>query len=350
MDIPAQVLTRKAIVLACAYCLIAFATVVAVIHFSLPDRLKLYADMRSEKIALMESSQACSAAFGSSHIHYGFDPRAFDATLDNTMATHTINLGVGGGSQVEQRVLAMKFARKLDAHSAQNCFLLLELDAGVNFNFRFLVHPRTINVYDADAVRFVKSLTPLSLGLRRVVGRMGYALLASVMYYSNTGMESNRIFPPDLNAQAIQDESRNDRRGLLTPIEPLSKLDQVRRELTSTEPLHKEVFILPQGVPQLADEIASQAHVPNLHIAYVVFPRAHDVSSQSEFPDSIPTRCGVVPIFNMAQPAKYPDIYVVQNWADDAHLSEAGASITSRHLAEQLNAWFTVHPQPMECH
>ena len=54
-----------------------FVVVAGVVHLAVGDPLRLYADMRSEKLMVMDEWQgrAYSAAFGSSHVHYGFDPR-----------------------------------------------------------------------------------------------------------------------------------------------------------------------------------------------------------------------------------------------------------------------------------
>jgi len=60
-----------------------FLLAATTIHSFLPPPIQLHAAMRSEKLILLDqwSGRASSAAFGSSHAHNGFDPRAFEQAL-----------------------------------------------------------------------------------------------------------------------------------------------------------------------------------------------------------------------------------------------------------------------------
>ena len=47
-------------------------------------------------------------------MHNGFDPRIFDAAMRGTAEqTRSLNLGIAGGSQSEQRATALEFVRHL---------------------------------------------------------------------------------------------------------------------------------------------------------------------------------------------------------------------------------------------
>ena len=136
--------------------LLGFCVMAAMLHVLVRDSLHLHADIRSEKLLIMQQWQgrAVSSSFGSSHMHDGFDPRAFDDELQGTaFATRSINGAVAGGSQSEQRVMALEFVRGLrwppvdtGGQSPQACLVLLEITAGANFTNDHLVHPRAINI------------------------------------------------------------------------------------------------------------------------------------------------------------------------------------------------------------
>ncbi len=212
--------TKSRIAASLGLFLLGFGLVAALLHGFMRDSLSLHADLRSEKLLLMEQWQgrAVSSSFGSSHMLDGFDPRAFDTALQGTpLATRSINEAVGGGSQAEQRVMAIEFMRGLrwppvstDGLAPQSCFVLLEMNAGANFANRHLVHPRAINIYDWRTVRFMAGLTDVSMNWPRRLGRVGFAAIAAGLHYMNVGMVSSRIFPAPVDRDELLNDTQND--------------------------------------------------------------------------------------------------------------------------------------------
>ena len=72
-------------------------------------------DDRAWKQQLLSGSHGAftSAAFGASHALNGFAPVEFDNDLLPQRPTHSLNLGLWGGTNAEQRYLALAFAAQL---------------------------------------------------------------------------------------------------------------------------------------------------------------------------------------------------------------------------------------------
>jgi hypothetical protein len=329
-----------------------FVASAALIHLCIASPLDLYAAVRSEKLASFHpwKGRATSAIFGSSHIHNGFDPRTFDQTLSATpLATTSFNLGVEGGSQTEQRVLALDFLKSLRPLPHQACFVLLELNAGANFTNDHLVHPRTIDIYDWRTLRFVHQLSPPSLGAQRVLGRTSFAIVGTALYYSNVGMLANRIFSPPLDQQMLSYETAQDRRGLYTP-DALAGNAAVNTLFTEAgHSMTPDPQPLLPGNYALLSELQHDSRVRGVHFIYVVSPRIDNLSSYPRYPAEITVNGITTPILSMARPDLYRDLYQPSDWIDGSHLSPGGAAILGRDLAQQLLAYYAQHPQPMEC-
>jgi hypothetical protein len=334
---------------------IGFLIVAGGIHLASPRPFALHAAMRSEKIALLaqERGKALSASFGSSHVHYGFDPRAFDAAMAGTpMATHSINLAIAGGSQSEQRAMALAFVEDLPptpSVAPQACFILLELNAGANFTREHLVHPRAINLYDWPTTRFVLRLTSPAISFEQRAGRTAFALIAMTLHFANVGMLSSRIFPAPLDDQQILAETLEDRRGLIVEQRRAGVLEQLRliEARAPQKPAMTQAALLP-GNRDLADELQAKAGA-KLQIVYLVMPKLSDLSTQADYPEAIATNDGEVPIVNLARPDLYPQLYRPELWLDDAHLDEAGAQLATALIAAQLKSWYAAHGQPKSC-
>ncbi len=150
--------------------------------------------------------RAVSSNFGFSHIHDGFDPRAFDTAFEGTaLATRSIN-GAVGGQQSEQRMMALEFVRgwrwppvNTDGLAPQSCFVLLEINAGANFTndiwrtlerSTFIIGGPTIYCKLTDSHKLAEAVRP-----------GGYAAVAAGLHYMNVGMVSSTIFsaPVDRN-------------------------------------------------------------------------------------------------------------------------------------------------------
>ena len=340
--------------------LLGFSLTAAVLHGLVRDSLWLHADIRSEKLLIMKEWQgkAVSGSFGSSHMHNGFDPRAFDAALQGTaLATRSINEGVAGGSQSEQRAVALEFVRGLrwpptrtDGAAPHACFVLLEITAGANFTNDHLVHPRAINIYDWRTARFVAQLTDAGMGWWRRLGRVGYAVAAMGLHYMNVGMVSSKIFPAPVDHDGFLKETENDRRGMIVDEMTPAIVDYVAAEFSKQPKVSRASMqaVLPGNI-ELLQELNNASMVRNVQFLYVVMPMVADLREHPVYPATIAGPEGPEPILNLARPDVYPELYQVQYWHDDAHLNEAGAGFASRLLAEQIKAWYARNPAAARC-
>ncbi len=331
-----------------------FIVTAGVLHAALPAPLQLYAQPRSEKLAMLQSRRATvnAAAFGSSRVHNGFDPSVFNATLGHYgYAMTSLNLAIYGGSQTEQRALARDFAAHLVAPASppRVCLVLLELNAGLNFQTTNLFHPRNINLYDLDTVLFALRFSGDSLGLVRRFGRAGIALASGVLHLTNVGMLGETLFEPVPEAPGER-ETRDALLGLLSEDPVPAGLAGVRHafEMRPDEAAAETVPILP-GNRQIVADIASAADVSNLQFVYFVTPTLDDLKRAPLYPDSINGPDGPVPVFNFALPSKYPQLFQETLWWDPGHLNRAGAAVFSRLLAAEVGAWIAKTPRASRC-
>lgn len=324
--------------------LIFFAALVggaATIRTLIDDPIKLYAEYRSEKLKILtqHSEDTNLATFGSSHIHLGFDPRAFDKSLGDSRI-RSLNLAVQGGSHVEQKEMALAFLNANRKIANKRCILLLELNAGVNFQNYVIAHPRAINAYSADNIKLVMAFADKSIDVTRRLGRIGYALVAGFMHYSNVGMLSSKIFTPALNLKELKEQTIGDRRGLASPplnpketVEVVSFLTQTRRSAKRNKAATSA------GLAHLVQEIEAAPKTCAPEVFYVVSPKLSDLEQPVAYPESILVGKRPVPILNLADPARYPEIYRPKMWRDVAHLSEEGAGLTSKVLADAMKPY-----------
>jgi hypothetical protein len=333
--------------------LASFVITAGVVGLAIRDPLHLHADVRSEKLQIMQNSAgvATSAAFGSSHLHYGFDPRAFDL---GGLRTHTVNLAVEGGSQTEQRVMALEFLKGLKAPTAssgpQVCLILLELNAGANFTNEHLVHPRSINIYDWQTTRFISRLTSPGMGLTRKAGRVGFAVAAMGLHYLNVGMLSDEIFAPPIDQTVLAYQTADDRRGIkITPVHDYETAAMQRLITSYPAGLTTSKGEITAGLADLISELAKASPVSNLSFAYVIMPRLDNLRSYETYPDEMDVSGHKVAILNLGRPDVFPQLYKAGLFSDDSHLNERGAALTSGLLAEQLRQWYATHGAPDRC-
>ncbi len=340
----------------------AFLVTAGVLHAALGDTLHLHADMRSEKLEMMREwhGNVFSAVFGSSHVHDGFDPRAFDRTLAGTpLATHSANYAVEGGSQSEQRVMALRFLKQLESPAsagapAQPCLTILEFGAGANFTNDQLVHPRSINIYDWQTARLITHFVAPGMPLRQRMGRIGFALAGATLHYANVGMLSNAIFAPPLSQKMMTFQTADDRRGIdPQPENPWFVKDYQRRLADRPAVLPITQGIVTPGSYELIEELAAAATIPNVSFVYVVMPKTGDVLGAENLPDqlTVQTAHGAieVPMINLARPDRFPQLYDPSLWSDPAHLDGRGAYLATQVLAEQLQQWYGGHGMPHPC-
>jgi hypothetical protein len=304
--------------------------------------ISLYAEVRSEKLALAKqwAAKASIAAFGSSHVDCGFDPRNFDKSLSPTSSRPlSINLGVLGGVQIEDAAIAREYVRLSIASPAVRApahILLMEININVNFNQKMLTHPRSIYIYDLNALRLAKQFSDPKLGVVRAAGRSAVALFEFALNFINMGMLSDQIFHPPLNRAILESQSAADRRGLSPPSVPPT--DQETREMRAfiadlrAAPVASAAELTPGLCAEATSLLPQSTASDGYHLIYIVTPKLSDLSSYSTYPDTL--TCGrlSIPIVNVAQPPAHPELYEPGLWHDMTHLNERGAGVYSRLL------------------
>jgi hypothetical protein len=342
--------------------LLAFVATAGVLHATVLNSLYLHADIRSEKLALLRGwhGKLFSAAFGTSHLHNGFDPRAFDEALrGSAMATHTANMAVEGGSQTEQYVMAQEFLKQLESPAQagaqrQPCLVMLELNAGSNFTNDHLVHPRAINIYDWPTAQLVTKFVSPQMNPVQRYGRVGYALAAMGLHYANVGMLSNAIFAPPLSEETLRTQTEDDHRGLIALPYHASYLPRLYA-IEAKLPKHPEIRQEPTlpGNVEMVERLARMSPVRGVSFVYVVMPRLDDLGVSAQYVDHLraqtPWGAEDVPVINVGRADKYPEMYDPRLWYDDAHLTGKGAAMISKIVAEQIQGWYAAHGGPLPC-
>jgi hypothetical protein len=294
-----------------------------------------------------------SAAFGSSHVQMGFNPSAFDQALAGSpVATRSANVAVLGGSQSEQRRMAIEWVRHFTPPppGPQPCLIVLELNAGANLPADDLVHPRSINIYDWPTARLIMQMVDPSMGLKQRVGRNANALLDFGLHSINFGMLSNFIFTPPNDAALMARLTESGGRGQLVDTTPQVPTDEVRNVLGS-RPAHPSVQVMPllPGNVRMIEEIDAASPVKTLSPVYLVTPLTVDVQEIHTYPDHLEVDGKTVPIINMARPDLYPELYQPHLWHDGAHFDGPGAELFSTLFAKRLAAWYAEHGAPTPC-
>ena len=335
-----------------------FLLTAAALHTLVRDPLHLQAASRSEKLLMLKGwhGNVFSAAFGSSHVHNGFDPRVFDRTLAGTpLATRSANLAIEGGSQSEQRVMALEFVKQLESPAqagaaVQPCFVMLELNAGTNFTKEHLVHPRAINIYDWPTTRLMTHFVSPAMPLEQRVGRIGYALAAMGLHYANIGMVSNRIFAPPFDPLIVADQTADDRRGQRVEPRNAANMPAIYQEFAArpATPTVEEGSLVP-GNTELIEQLQKASAVSGVSYIYFTMPKISDLRVQNDYPDRLFAGGREVPILNLARSDRFPQFYNPELWHDDGHLSGVGAQLFSTVFAEQLTAWYAQHGGPTPC-
>jgi hypothetical protein len=324
-----------------------FVLAAVLVHQCIRDPLHLYAEIRSEKLALLDlwRGRATSAAFGSSHVDNGFDPRVFDREMGTEWGSMTtLNLGVSGGSQTEQETVVDAFVQSLPAPEPNSPprLALLEISASANFTLDHLFHPRAINIYDFRTVeRALHFADRRRIGWRRAVGRASFAVVAGVLHYCNVGMLSSQIFSPPLNRDLFDLQTADDRRGLT----PNSLAARDSREWLADEKLlnarHAERHVpgeIVEGHFVVLRELAEAARRKHVQFVYFVAPRLDDLETIPMYPESIPGPLGPIWILNEGDPDLHPELFCAEMWHDPLHLTTAGAALFTKILADDLRS------------
>jgi hypothetical protein len=328
------------------------------LHAAFGDPVRLYANERSEKFALMDRyrGKTFSAFFGSSHVTYGLDPRVFDRALAGTdLATSSVNLAVRGGSQTEQLRVAMEWAKQLESPRQagappQPCLAILEMAMVPNLGDADIVHPRAVNIYDWPTTSLVLKATDKSFSLPRRASRVVLAFTEMAFHYANLGMLSNFIFRPPLSQELLAEESRDDQRGAIAEAPSASVSPEVAALLASA-PAHPQVVDdpLPSSHAAAVATIERASSVHNLTPVFVVMPTLDDTHVMHLYPDHLMVNGKAVPILNMARPDLYPELYAGRNWFDGPHLNARGAEMFTRLFAHSLRQWYASAGKPAPC-
>jgi hypothetical protein len=170
------------------------------------------------------------------------------------------------------------------------------------------------------------------------------------LHYMNLGMLSNRIFPAPLDREMLHDETVDDRRGLLVMRNQNKALQKITAMIAAApkQPKVTAGMIFP-GNAELLEQLNSASRVHPLQFVYFVMPKIGDLWKEVDYPDSIATAQGPMPIVNLAQPRRYPQTYDAWLWYDDSHVNERGAQLVTRLLGEELKRWYAEHGQPAGC-
>ena len=328
----------------------AFLLTASAIHLAIGDPWALYAEGRSEKVAMLHAlrGQIDAVAVGTSRIEEGFDPAAFDATFaGGQYSIQSLDLGLPGGSQTEQRRMAQEVLRTLRPPKGRAaCLLIMELNAGVNFPPEDVLHPRSIDVYDANSIGFASGFGGSAVGAYDRLGRLGFALIAGAAHYANSGMLSAWLFHArEARNPEVALEARRGQR-ITTP----SEAD--RREVAAAfahggDTKHANAEFMPGNHELLADVAATASTLPTL--VYVVTPKLDDLVTTYVYPEQIDGPAGPVPVINMARPDLYPQLYQPGYWRNAGHLNAAGAAVFTRLLAGRIDAWLTQHGAAPSC-
>jgi hypothetical protein len=326
-----------------------FVATAALLHLAVGDTMALYASGRSEKLEILKRNHYAysTAIFGTSHVQQGFDPRAFDATLAGTpIAVRSFNLGLDGGAQVEQRLMAQDFLRHLTPPAGGGpCIVMLEVNADPTFAMNYTSHPRQINILDWSSLRLSFDFpTPGFTGLYKLHRRL-MNVIAAFYHTINMGMLSNRIFRPPFNEASIDMEMANDQRGMHhVPPNAIAEADIARIYKKQHFPPTPVPSDMPNGYAELIEGLHRAPHGDRVQFAWVEMPWLRDLASYEVYPTSQKTSFGEVPILDLGRPDLYPELYNRSLWEDSQHMNEEGSKLFSRLLANQLLAWTRDHP------
>ena len=329
--------------------LLGFIVSAAILHLLIGNTLNLYAIERSEKLEVMRRSNYAysTAIFGSSHVQQGFDPRVFDATLAGTpIAVRSFNLGIDGGAQIEQRVMALDFLDHLKPPPTnQPCFVMLETTADPTFATYFSSHPRQINILDWRSMRLILQFPPDGYKRPNQIHRRLISFSVAFNHLINMGMLSNRIFRPPYRENAILAETADDRRGMHhVPTNIYEQEDLAKAFAQRVNPPAAIPSQLYQGNDTIVEDLHRAPNGNRVQLVWVVMPLLKDLIRYKVYPPSEPTSFGDVPILDLGRPDLYPQLYDRSLWLDSYHLNAQGAQLFSRLLAQQLIAWAHDHP------
>lgn len=322
------------------------------LHWFVANPFGLYSSERSEKLEILRRNNFAysSAMFGSSHVQQGFNPGSFDAGVAGTaLDVHSYNLGVDGGSQPEQLLIAQYFLAHLKLPpEPRPCLVMLEATAPSTFSRFFGPQPREINMFDWRALRLTLQFPGLPRDRTTFLYRshQNFMLLEAAFDNSiNLGMLSNRIFRPAYDEDAIEFETKDDQRGqhFIQP-NAASEADVNRSFGLRHFPPEAIGEMMSEGNKTVMEELHNSPNGDRVQFAWVAMPELGDLIRYKLYPSTETTSFGEVPIFDLARPDLYPELYDRSMWLDNQHLNAQGSKLFSALLAQQMLTWFSNHP------
>jgi hypothetical protein len=188
-------------------------------------------------------------------------------------------------------------------------------------------------------VRFVYDFSDDSIGLKERLGRAAFASLAGLAHFTNTGMVSNAVFQ-SANTTPVPGVAGDGRAAAGLPqSEEERRLVAQTIDTAAAQPVIRPTPFVP-GNYRLVADLVPKARDQGVSLAYVVTPRLQDLATAPDYPATIHLPNGVsVPVFNLARPDRYPELYRSEYWRNPGHLSAAGAVVFSRLFAREVRAW-----------
>jgi len=336
---------------------ISLIVVAGLFHQAIGNTEELPAMGRTEKFAIAENlqGQANTFAFGTSRVHQAFMPELFDSLVGNSALS--VNMAMPAGSYIEQRMMAKHVLARFKPLRGQACLAFMELNSGLNFpvidiahpqNIN-LFHPRAVNLYTPEAVRFVAQFSDQTISPISRAGRLGVALVSAAGNYMNLGMFSavmQQELPPIAEKQ--NGNGYNTSRGF-----------QVFTNYQQDHAALEKIFMAAPAQPRISDRQLLPGQVrlmeelravnPAVQLVYLVTPHTDDLTTAFIYPDHLTVAGQDIPIFNLARPDLYPDLYKRENWRDYGHLNPQGAALMTRLLAGQVADWLGAHPAARLC-
>ena len=229
--------------------------------------------------------------------------------------------------------------------SVHPCLLLFEINGGGAFNLQWMEHPREINEFDLTSAKLVFQFPPEPSSRLRQLHDRTAVLVSVTLHYLNTGMLSNLLFRPELRTDEYGSEIQDDHRGLYNPPSTAFTRSAVAEAIQHRPPAPRgEDRPISRGTVLILEDVHASRPQDQLRLVAFVLPTLNDLYVDGNYPTSIQTSFGEVPIINLARPDIYPQFYSQDLWFDKLHLNAEGARLVTAELASQIRAWYSLHP------
>jgi hypothetical protein len=155
-------------------------------------------------------------------------------------------------------------------------------------------------------------------------------------------MLSSTVFRPPLNEKLLSAYTQNDQRGMVS--EPPAPAETAAVSEAFTAYRHPPaptatIAPTPPGAYQLVQDIARECPRRSIRFFYFVTPTLSALTHTETTPCSIKGVNGPAPIFDLARPDRFPELFKSDLWRDPGHLNPKGAAVFSMILAREVNDW-----------